>query len=464
MKLREKTNLSHRLYIKLQSFFLRKKEKKTAQNSMKCQKANPCLIDTKKRAKIDALLNDLARRDALVNAGKMQFLNFFDVKNYMGTKWKYVEPIIVGITIDVIGKYTDKHDISFRYSEDEFIIIFAKTSPEEGQLKCQLMTAEIQRLLFEKTEKNEKLKDIKVKASHIGIRATRLVDAPNPMKALDESFQKNTQKFIDDNFRKHAIEAPHTPDHAKGPHKEISDEDFVKKLHYKFIPVALQKNQFKSKFAIVIDDCPTHYNKHGDPITDYHNILLSLSKSRAALCDMAALDTAMCKLTDFPETSFFISVRYNTLVDNTHFQEYFQKLQKLTPRQKMRLYICVYKIPHDIPLTALHRSTMLIRDNCKTLFAIVPYFKKNNYAKLLNSGFKGVCFVLLGKDAIPESFTQSIKKFLDETKIYNFKTLALIGERDNHIINRDSLNGFQYIGGSVIGPAITEPDSNNNDD
>ena len=80
MKLREKTNLSHRLYIKLQSFFFRKKEKKTAQNSMKCQKANPFLIDTKKRAKIDALLNDLARRDALVNAGKMQFLNFFDVK------------------------------------------------------------------------------------------------------------------------------------------------------------------------------------------------------------------------------------------------------------------------------------------------------------------------------------------------------------------------------------------------
>jgi len=464
MKLREKRHLSQRLYLKLQGFFLRNKKKETAQNSTKCPKANPYLIDTKKRAKIDALLNDLARRDALVNAGKMQFLNFLDVKNYMGTKWKFVEPIIIGITIDVIGKYTDDNDISFRYSEDEFIIIFAKASAEEGQLKCKLMTAEIQRLLFEETEKNEKLKDIKVKASHIGMNAHKLSKAANPIKTLDENFQKNTQKFIDDNFKKHAIIAP--PKDEKGSNKEVilSDEDFVNQLHYKFIPVEFQKNQFKSKYAIVIDDCPTGYNKHGDPLTDYHSILLSLSKSRAALCDMAALDTATRNLTDHPETSFFISVRYNTLVDNAYFQAYFQKLQKLTPQQRMRLYICVYKIPTDIPLTALQRSTMLIRDNCKTMFAIVPYFKKNNYAKLLNSGFKGVCFVLLGKEAIPESFQHSIRKFIDETRIYNFKTLALIGERDNQVITRDSLSGFQFIGGSVIGPAITQPNISKDDD
>ena len=70
----------------------------------------------------------------------------------------------------------------------------------------------------------------------------------------------------------------------------------------------------------------------------------------------------------------------------------------------MRLCICVYNIPQDIPLTALQRSTMLIRDNCKTLFAIVPYFKRNNYAKLLNSGFKGICLAMLAKDSIPDSF------------------------------------------------------------
>lgn len=348
-------------------------------------KTNPFLIDTKKRAKIDALLNDLARRDALVNAGKMQFLNFQDVKNYMGTKWKYVEPIIIGITIDVIGKYTDEADIFFRYSEDEFIIIFAKASPEEGQLKCQLITAQIQRLLFEETEKHEKLKDIKLNASLIEISANRLTAAPDPLKVLDKNFQDNARKFIDENFVKHTIIPPNKPDSIadKNYVAPISDDEFVQKLHYKYIPVELQNNRFKAIFAIVIDDCPTPYNKCGDPLTDYHNILLSLTKSRAALCDLAALDTVTRNLQDYPGTTFFISVRYNTLLDNTHFQEYFQRLQKLTPEQKMRLHICVYKIPQDIPLTALQRSTMLIKNNCKTLFAIVPHLKKEQLCKII---------------------------------------------------------------------------------
>lgn len=234
-------------------------------------------------------------------------------------------------------------------------------------------------------------------------------------------------------------------------------------MHYKYIPIELQSNKFKSNFAIVIDDCPTVCNKYGDPLTDYHHILLSLSKTRAALCDLAALDTAMRNLANHPETSFFISVRYNTLVDNTYFQEYFQRLQKLTPQQKERLYICVYKIPQDIPLTALQRSTMMIRDNCGTLFAIVPYFKKNNYAKLLNSGFKGICFALLAKDPVADSFAKDIQKFLADTRIYNFKTLAIIGERDMNVVTRDALEGFRYIGGSVIGRAFPDPGHNGDD-
>jgi hypothetical protein len=98
------------------------------------------------------------------------------------------------------------------------------------------------------------------------------------------------------------------------------------------------------------------------------------------------------------------------------------------------------------------------------LFAIVPYFKKNNYAKLLNSGFKGICFALLGRDNIRESFEKNIQKFLAETKIYNFKTLALIGERNDNLITRESLEGFRYIGGSVIGRPFSEPLNNGDDD
>lgn len=435
----------------LKSIFLKNPSNKRDISNKKPAKANPFLVDTKKRAKIDRLLNDLAQRDAMLNAGKMQFLNFFDVKSYMGTKWKYVEPIIIGITLDVISKYTDEGDISFRYSEDEFIIIFAKASPQESQLKCQLITAEIQRLLFEETEKNEKFKDIKIDASHIGIKAKKLAKTGDPIKTLEKNFQENAKKFIDENFTKHSVAAPEKPDiKAKRKQASLSDDDFVNNLHYKYIPVEAEQNKFRSSFAIVIDDCPTPYYKFGDPLTDYTYILMSLSKSRASLCDLALLDKASRDLIDYPETSLFASVRYNTLVDNNSFQQYFQKLQKITPENKKRLHICVYKIPQEIPLTALQRSTMLIRDNCKTLFAIVPHFKKNNYAKLLNSGFKGICLAMLAKDSIPDSFDKHIQKFLSETKIYNFKTLALIGERDDNIITRDTLTGFQYIGGSVI--------------
>lgn len=199
-------------FLRFKNFWSRKTNSFTQQSSpKKCSKANPLLVDTKKRAKIDLLLNDLAQRDALINAGKMQFLNFFDVKSHMGTKWKFVEPIIIGITLDVIDKYTDETDISFRYSEDEFIIIFARASPEEGQLKCQLITAEIQRLLFEETKTNEKLKGIKINSSHIGISASKLVKTADPLKALDENFKENTQKLIDGNFKKHTITAPKNP-------------------------------------------------------------------------------------------------------------------------------------------------------------------------------------------------------------------------------------------------------------
>lgn len=70
----------------------------------------------------------------------------------------------------------------------------------------------------------------------------------------------------------------------------------------------------------------------------------------------------------------------------------------------------------------------------------------------------------MAKDPIPESFTQNIRKFIDETGIYNFKTLALIGERNNHVLTRESLTGFRYIGGSVIERAYLVPDKTMDDD
>jgi len=397
------------------------------------------VISEKKAQKIKSLCSQLISDKEILNSGKVQFLNFSQVKRHMGAKWDRLEPIVLNITQDVLSKYTDLEDIFFRYNQEDFLILFAKASPEESELKCSLMAAEIKRLLFDIKQDNEDMKELELEHVTVSSKVSSLMRSDNILETLnndmDDKMQKQRrQKETSETAQKRRTFFITTPEEAHGQH---SDPEYS----IRYLPLQKQGKQSRPFYLLALNQKEEHPLAHS--LLESICLYMGANKKDRAEYDLTILKDAEKTLSERPSWKVICIVDYETLASDTYAAAYKKELRKLPESSRNRLVMGVINIPSDAPLPTLYRVAEKVKRDCHYVLAYVPLNLKIGFSDLINAGFRGIGILILEpSELVQKRLKHEVETFAEKAKRLNMTSMLVLDADDPEFFNEHTKGLF----------------------
>lgn len=409
------------------------------------------VISKKNAAKIEKTLNALLENKNAVQSGKIKFINFFEVKEYFGSRWVVVEQIFINTVEDVIHKYTDPEDISFRYNQDDFVIIFSKASKEESLLKCQLIATEIKRLLDEYDEDQEELK--KINTEHSVAELRQKDSGAVSLSNIDEQHSSADQSRADiiepDKLKIKAPEKPRTTKNEKDKTEKSENET----LDFHYIP--LQKNEFSKATSFVVVANKTG-SKNDDKIGSYVNLYKKLDKEQRAVLDNKILERSIdviqsLSLTKLGKINLTCIVDYETLISGNLYNNYKANFKKSKEHSKTSFAFLIENIPVDATTNSLKQTVAKLRSFSPIVYACVEFNANIDLYKYVNAGFTGIGILIENKFNIDGlGFQESCKIITGRAKRYSLKSTIILNKNSQHMAQIIQNSGFDLVSGYQI--------------
>lgn len=427
-------------------------------------------LSKEKREHINSLISQLLENDAVVNSGKIQLINFERIKDYMGSRWQIVEAIVCGITEDVIKKYTEPGDISLRYQDDNYIIVFARADFEESSLKCQLMASEIQRLIFETEQQHEALKGLSAAFAVTSTHSVVLQDQKDPLEYINQSLDVEIS-FIphqkDGNFKSNSKRVTFigTPGSEKEDEKsdertEEEQEILEKYLEFLIMPLLDSKTATVKAAICIANDTRNIYPDAQTPLQKYHALFLGLSSRLKSYYDLRILKKSIELLQESREAGYNRTIKcpvhFETLSADVFSNEYLMLSRKISQEDSKHFSFIVLGIPNDVPRTTLDRIIQPLRYHDTGLTAMLPVSLRVSLPELINNGFTGVCAQILNRDAETNygaSFVRDFLTFTEKAQALSLRTTILLENASSFLIGSAKNTNFDFIGGEAIQPA-----------
>ncbi len=110
------------------------------------------LTPLQKRLKIQALCQQLLKRQDVISSGKLQLLGLGKVKRRAGRDWPGLQKIVHETVDTVFRRHLTAADLSLKYQDDSYLVLFAQETGEAAAEKAARIAAEIGERLYAANE------------------------------------------------------------------------------------------------------------------------------------------------------------------------------------------------------------------------------------------------------------------------------------------------------------------------
>ncbi len=423
-------------------------------------------LTPEKQAELDSLFEQLLQKKELIVSGKLQLIGLSKIKSRLGRRWLSLSKIVYQTIEDVLHEYTDNSDLSIRYREEVYIILFARLPKEEAIEKTRIIANEIRKRLFALDE--DELRKMEI-YNAVGVIKGELLGDQNISDFLD-SYTADFEGFkLPLDFDNAEIESPTEPplsaesidvaadDYRSGNKMQYAKQDIT--LAYSYQPLWEVKRNAITTYLCETKDAATQrtlfnaYNSAHD-VDALHHLSVDIDILKHAIKELESMRAQNRKVL------ITCPVQYNTLHQFDSYETYKQEMEKIP--QELRQYLIFHVVDTDenLPIKDTYWFAKPLRQYCRHVFAEAPLRRDINFKFLHNTGIDVAGIRLRNDIAMEEQeIIKLINNFSTRAKSFNIPLVFVLGVRSLSVATSAVCAGFDFIGGPAICGKVDQPDA-----
>jgi hypothetical protein len=448
------------------SYFLKKvflRNEKDEQSFVdKIQSKRKTAFSPEKKAELEKLCEQLFKQKKHITSGKFQFIGLNKIKKRMGKRWKGLCKIVYDTAEEVIDRHLGPADLSIRYKDDTYVIIFALASLEEGRIKAALIAEEIQRQLFESDE--EELRSIEVRKAISEIQTDFLTDHSFP------DFLDTTIDWEDVPPQKSEGEAQEDMPVAKIEAVEVEAANYRRKtvsqgpndilpenISFTYLPL-----WDVPRSALTAYLCLAYIKSSNNQLTSHKNFYQKLSVSQKVSLDIRTLQHVMAELASMEKDGRKLlvacPVHYDTVYHFENYERYKQILEIMPESQKQFLVFVIMNMAESMPPKNAYWFAAPLRAFGRHVFAEVPLRRDVNFNYLRNTGVDVVGVRIDESTGTEQEIISILNGFSAKAKSFKIPRTFVLGISSLSLTTSAVCAGFDFLGGPAIHDAVEKPD------
>jgi len=421
------------------------------------------------QVKMQQLGRQLLGKQALVASGKLQLIGLGKVQKKAGKAWPGLRQVVYDVVEAVLHEYLLPEDISFRFQEELYIVIFAKDSADVAAKKSADIAEEIRKRLY--AAEPQQFKDITVGHSMAEIRSEDLINAFKPPSSPTTAPAPETPTAA---VQKPLATAPPLPVAAKPPvqkpavpvthvdphaaQQEEAEEDGPLGLYFAYRPIWEVPRDAMTSFLCL----PREVENEVPSLETYRKRSESLPYSATLDFDLRVLERVRRDLIRLgrsnKQTMIVCPLHYNTLYRSDGFQQFVHRCGMLPAELRKYLILFVLDPPLQLPVKdAFWFIAKLRRNMCRAIYINVPAPYDLSHPAWAQSEIDGLSFIvrydMKEEEIMPlmDNFCAMADRMKVRSAVLNIKTLSLASIAI-------SFNAH-YLCGDVISGTVPSPDN-----
>ncbi|MBU0799615.1 MAG: hypothetical protein KKA05_01295, partial [Alphaproteobacteria bacterium] len=399
-------------------------------------KNNPTeIFSPQKQAALEKMCDQLFKKEGFVTAGKLQFIGLTAVKKRLGKRWLGLSRVVYETVEDVIATHVKKSDISIRYKEDTYVIIFAQQSPEESARTSQLIVAEITQRLFALND--DEIKKIELKSS---------------LHHLREKGMKWRDIISEDTL--------YTAEVATAAPKPLPNPAPAADYSYIYMPLwDVRRNALTTYLCLI-----ARPDQQGNDFEYYQNILGRTTITEKANIDIAVLNNVTHDLqnmaTEGRALLIACPVQHETLLDHKSFELYKKRLSEIPAAQRKFLILLVLSAEAPKPTKNSYWFVESLLPLCRHVYAELSLRSDVNFEYLRTAGIAaaGIRLPQGGRQSEAE-IINTLNSFGARAKAVKFPGIFVLDIPSLSLATSAVCAGYGYLSGAAIHESVTKPDS-----
>lgn len=426
------------------------------------QKSEGHTLSKEKQKKLEEMCEKLFAQKKLLTTGKMQLIGLGKLKKKMGKTWPGLQKIVYETVEDAIAKYMMPGDLFIRYKDDNYVILYGNSSPEEAKIKSALMAEEIRRRLFEHEE--EELRNLEIEESVTIVRTENLRSGKNLQERLG---------VISDNVssppppvKKEAVPPPsptieidpYTASKPAPPEKPVIPQR-RSMLDVTYMPLwDTKKNLMTTYLCLIRGD-----NAREDPFDVHESFFAHASPSEKVQADIQVLQTVALELEAMAQDGrkLFIAcpVQYETLYLGESYEKYILECQKIPQEQKKYLIFLLLGIPSNVHESNIYRFSVPLRKHCHAIYAQIPLDTRSDFRVIRECRFEAVGVRLHKGKGGEKHLLAALNSFAHKSKASLIGKIFALDVMSLSVTTSAVCAGFDYLGGPAIHECVVRPDN-----
>jgi len=384
-------------------------------------------------------LNGILERFTTVSAGHVQLLDYENIVKRLGDYYEKRKDHVRHIVANSIERRLAPHDVYTKYGESSYVIVFAKLSEKEAQLKILLMAEEISARLLGKTgTKNV----VQVKTA-VAKRNGKIMFKKTPtIETLTREFEK-------------ALPTAKAEPEAL---KEIREEaDVLKDIQFIFRPMWFVKSRFISTFFCI----PIVSVSKKTFMSGYSFLSVETDSEIIFNLDLATLHKAGEELEIMSAGNkmalLAMPVHFETLARKNRRMEYVGKCEEILSKFKDKVVFEIVGLPEGVPDTRLSEFFSALNPYCRSVLARFD-LEHVNFLGYHAAGIHAVGMDIFDSHLSEKEIMERLDKFVEAANKSSLKTYV-------HGVKTISLNtavismGFDYVDGYAVTSAAESVNS-----
>ncbi|MDE1151050.1 MAG: hypothetical protein PW788_00815 [Micavibrio sp.] len=422
------------------------------------------------QVKMQQLGRELLNKRELVASGKLQLIGLGKVQKKAGKAWPGLRQVVYEVVEAVLSERLLPEDISFRFQEETYIVIFAKDSAATASRKSADIAEEIRLRLY--AAEPVQFKDITVGHSMADIRSEELINAFTPPAATVSTADlsvapppampaPNAPPTAPPRPAKTAAQKPAAPVthvNTQPAGHDAMEDDSPLGLFFAYRPIWEVPRDAMTSFLCL----PREIENEVPSLETYRKRSESLPYSATLDFDLRVLERVRRDLVrlgrDNKQTMIVCPLHYNTLYRSDGFQQFIHRCGLLPLELRKYLILFVLDPPLQLPVKdAFWFIPKLRRNMCRAVYINVPAPYDLSHPAWAQSEIDGLSFIVRYDMTEPEimplldSFCLTADRMKVRTAVLNIKTLSLASIAI-------SFNAH-YLCGDVISGTVPSPDN-----
>lgn len=408
-----------------------------------------------KQQELQSALSKLLSNETLLTSGKLQFIGLSKVKAGFGRRWPEFAKIIYETTEGIIAAQLKTGDMSVRYQEDTYVLLFPHANLAEGKARAADIAVKIRQQLFDLNE--AEYGGIEIAETMCRLETAGLSDkTPLEIMAAIVS-QGPPQKQLLPDLDVIQVEAAPFHPHGAGPVNKAAD--IAEYAHYSYLPLWDTAKQALTTFI-----CLSRNPQPGGSDFQHHlSFIAGKTPFEKTLVDLAVLAAVDAELQERQEEGRRLlvacPVQYATLFNQESYEAYKHRLSLISPERRKCLVILVMKDPATLPGKDAYWFVARLKHYCREVLVELPLAPGINFHYLADAGVETVG-VRIPRDVTgaEREIIGRLNVFSAEAKKAGLPKLFMFDVPTLSLTTFAVCAGFDYLGGPAIHEGVDKPD------